>query len=124
MSNITAADVAKLRKSTGAGMMDCKKVLTEANGDMELVFSGLRPGEKIHEEMITSSDSFSTYVIGDYYSILPQTPVWNLEDYQSHFAAKPVPTGFRYNSGENENFLTVEELRKLIRIHVDPEFSV
>lgn len=79
---------------------------------------GIRPGEKIHEEMITSSDAFTTYDLGDYYVILPQVPVWDLAKFVEHFTAKPVPTEFSYNSGENETFLTVDELRELIAIHV------
>lgn len=99
--------------------------LAEAIGpDCEKPIVGIRPGEKIHEEMITRSDSFCTYIIGDYYVILPPSESKEREDYLKHINAKPVPKGFRYNSGENEHFLTVEELRKLIRDHVDPEFSV
>ncbi len=79
---------------------------------------GIRPGEKIHEEMITSSDSYSTVDLGTYYAILPQVPVWKLEDFYKHFNAKPVPQGFQYNSGTNEQFLTVEEMRNLIKQHV------
>jgi UDP-N-acetylglucosamine 4,6-dehydratase (inverting) len=79
---------------------------------------GIRPGEKIHEEMITSSDSFTTYDLGKYYVILPQTPNWKLADYIAHFGATPVPAGFNYTSGANEHFLTVEELRTLIAEHV------
>lgn len=79
---------------------------------------GIRPGEKIHEEMITSSDSFTTYDLGEYYVILPQTTHWKLEEYIAHFGATPVPAGFNYTSGANEHFLTVEELRALIAEHV------
>jgi UDP-N-acetylglucosamine 4,6-dehydratase len=85
---------------------------------------GIRPGEKVHEEMITSSDSFSTYDLGKYYSIIPQVPIWNLEDYKKHFKAKAVPIGFQFNSGENSDWVGVEELRKLIKENVDPNFSV
>lgn len=85
---------------------------------------GLRPGEKIHEEMITSSDSFYTYDLGKYYTILPSQHRWKLEDYKDHFGAKKVPTGFRYNSGENSDWVDVDELRDLIKNHVDPGFSV
>lgn len=80
---------------------------------------GIRPGEKIHEEMITSSDSFSTYDLGKYYVILPQAPNWDLEKYIQKFNAKLVPQGFNYTSGENEEFLNVDELRKLIADHVE-----
>jgi UDP-N-acetylglucosamine 4,6-dehydratase len=85
---------------------------------------GIRPGEKVHEEMITSSDSFTTYDLGKYYVILPQTPNWSVPDFIKKFAAKKVKEGFNYNSGENSEWLSVGELRKLITEHVDPEFTV
>jgi UDP-N-acetylglucosamine 4,6-dehydratase len=84
---------------------------------------GIRPGEKIHEEMITSSDSFTTYDLGRYYAILPQRPHWKLEDFMAHFNARKVPQGFNYNSGTNSEWLTVEELRALIREHVATELE-
>lgn len=85
---------------------------------------GIRPGEKVHEEMITPSDSFYTYDLGKYYTILPSTPKWKIEDYIIEFQAKKVPAGFAYNSGENTEWETVEGLRKLIVAHVDPTFKV
>ena len=85
---------------------------------------GIRPGEKIHEEMITSSDSFTTYDLGKYYAILPQTPAFDLKKYIKHFNAKAVEQGFNYNSGENEDWETVESLRELIKIYVDPNFTI
>jgi UDP-N-acetylglucosamine 4,6-dehydratase/5-epimerase len=85
---------------------------------------GIRPGEKIHEEMITSSDSLSTYDLGKYYAILPQLTNWNLGDYIKKFHAKPVTPGFQYNSGQNTEWIGVEELRKLIKEFVDPGFTV
>jgi UDP-N-acetylglucosamine 4,6-dehydratase (inverting) len=84
---------------------------------------GIRPGEKIHEEMITSSDSFSTYDLGKYFAILPQVQSWSLTDFIKHFNAVKVPDGFRYNSGENEEWLSVEDIRDLIRKHVDADFE-
>jgi UDP-N-acetylglucosamine 4,6-dehydratase/5-epimerase len=83
---------------------------------------GIRPGEKIHEEMITSSDSFFTYDLGKYYVIIPQTPNWKVDDFVKHFNAKKVPDGFAYDSGTNSEWETVESLQKLIREHVDPDF--
>ncbi|HAD96953.1 MAG TPA: UDP-N-acetylglucosamine 4,6-dehydratase (inverting), partial [Cryomorphaceae bacterium] len=80
-------------------------------------------GEKIHEEMITSSDSFFTYDCGKYYTILPQLPRFKLDEFISHFNAQKVEQGFKYNSGENHEWVTVEELRQLIREHVDPTFQ-
>jgi FlaA1/EpsC-like NDP-sugar epimerase len=84
---------------------------------------GIRPGEKIHEEMITASDSFYTYDLGEYYTILPATHKWDLNEFIDHFKATKVPLGFKYNSGENEDWETVESLRELIRLHVDQNFS-
>jgi len=85
---------------------------------------GIRPGEKIHEEMITPSDSFYTYDLGKYYTILPSTHKWKLDDFIKEFNAKPVPSNFSYNSGENEEWETIETLRSLIKEHVDTNFSV
>jgi UDP-N-acetylglucosamine 4,6-dehydratase len=84
---------------------------------------GIRPGEKIHEEMITSSDSFTTYDLGKYYVILPQVPNWNLAEYIAHFNANLVPQGFNYTSGENTEWETIESLRILIKEHVDSNFN-
>ncbi|WP_421947839.1 UDP-N-acetylglucosamine 4,6-dehydratase (inverting) [Phaeodactylibacter xiamenensis] len=85
---------------------------------------GIRPGEKIHEEMITSSDSYNTYDLGKYYTILPSRHKWVLSDYIAHFNAKKVELGFRYNSGENTEWETVESLRSLIKEYIDPTFEV
>ena len=85
---------------------------------------GIRPGEKIHEEMITSSDSYYTYDLGKYYTILPSTHKWNLEEFISKFGATKVKPGFQYNSAANEQWESVEDLRKLIIEHVDPSFTV
>jgi FlaA1/EpsC-like NDP-sugar epimerase len=84
---------------------------------------GIRPGEKMHEEMITASDSFYTYDLGRYYTIIPSNPRWNVEEFIEANKAKKVAQGFRYNSGENEEWETVESLRKLIKEHVDPTFD-
>lgn len=85
---------------------------------------GIRPGEKIHEEMITASDSFSTVDLGRYYAILPQVPKWNLIDFIKSFNAKKVDEGFTYNSGTNDDFLTVEQLRILVQKQCDPLLSL
>jgi len=95
--------------------------IAEAIGpDCEHPVIGIRPGEKIHEEMITSSDSFTTYDLGKYYVIVPQVPRWDLDAYINNFDAKLVESGFNYTSGANEEFLCVQELRELIDQHVDP----
>lgn len=84
---------------------------------------GIRPGEKIHEEMITSSDSFTTFDMGKYYVILPQLTNWNLEEFVLEFNAKKVETGFSYTSENNKEWETVESLRKLIKEHVSLDFE-
>ena len=83
---------------------------------------GIRPGEKVHEEMITSSDSFYTYDLGKYYVIIPATHKWKIDDFMTTFNAEKVSEGFSYNSGDNEEWETIESLRKLIIEHVDPNF--
>lgn len=85
---------------------------------------GIRPGEKVHEEMITTSDAFHTYDIGNYYTILPQIPIWKLEDFIKTYNARKVPEGFHYSSGENTEWETIEELRKKIKEFVDASFLV
>lgn len=98
--------------------------VAEAIGpDCEHKICGIRPGEKIHEEMITSSDSFSTYDLGKYYVILPQVPNWEMKEYIEKFKATLVPQGFNYTSGENTEWETVESLRSLIKEHLYPDFS-
>ena len=92
--------------------------------DCEHKVIGIRPGEKIHEEMITASDSFFTYNLGKYFVIVPQTPFWNIDDFISNFKAELVPNGFAYNSGTNTEWETVDSLRNLIKEHVDPNFQV
>ncbi len=76
---------------------------------------GIRPGEKIHEEMITQSDSFHTVDLGPYYAILSAAGGYTIDQYCQLMAARPVTPGFAYNSGSNEHFLTVDELRQLVR---------
>ncbi len=85
---------------------------------------GIRPGEKIHEEMITSSDSYTTYDLGKYYVILPQITEWDIISFIKNFNAQKVKPGFNYSSGLNDEWETVETLRKLIIEHVDRTFEI
>lgn len=84
---------------------------------------GIRPGEKIHEEMISSSDAYYTYDIGKYYVIIPQDPFWDVEKFIKDFDAKKVPEGFNYNSGTNVEWIGVEEIRTLVKEYIDPAFN-
>jgi UDP-N-acetylglucosamine 4,6-dehydratase/5-epimerase len=99
-------------------------VATAIAPECEQIEVGVRPGEKLHEEMITISDSYNTVDLGKYYAILPQHPNFNLEDYKKHFNAKNVHHEFSYSSGNNSNWETIESLRELVKIHVDPNFQV
>jgi UDP-N-acetylglucosamine 4,6-dehydratase (inverting) len=91
--------------------------------DTKVEIVGIRPGEKIHEEMITASDSFYTYDLGKYYTILPSVPNFKINDFITSFGAKKVQEGFNYDSGTNTEWETVESLRTLIKEHVDSNFE-
>ena len=75
---------------------------------------GVRPGEKIHEEMITASDSFNTVDLGRYYAILPSASDYSVESYCQQKGGERIPVGYAYESGTNPDFLTVDQLRTLI----------
>ncbi len=81
---------------------------------------GIRPGEKIHEEMITASDSPNTVDLGRYYAILPSGAEYTIEDYCARNRARRVAPGFAYDSSSNDEFLSVSQLRELISMHVEP----
>jgi UDP-N-acetylglucosamine 4,6-dehydratase (inverting) len=85
---------------------------------------GIRPGEKLHEEMITVSDAINTYDIGKYYVILPQVPVFDREEFVTHFNAQKVNSDFSYNSGDNNDWESIESLRLLVKEFVDPNFDL
>lgn len=89
--------------------------VAEAVGpECELRIIGIRPGEKIHEEMITASDSLNTVDLGPYYAILPSAGEFQPAEYAAKYGGKPVEPGFAYNSGTNPDFLSVDQLRALI----------
>jgi UDP-N-acetylglucosamine 4,6-dehydratase/5-epimerase len=99
-------------------------VATAIGPDCEQRLVGIRPGEKLHEEMITETDSLNTLETEKYYVITPSTPTWDVDDYLAAYNGQRVPEGFKYSSGTNTDWLTVEQLREQIRTHVDPAFSV
>jgi len=84
---------------------------------------GIRPGEKIHEEMITSSDSYYTVDLGNYFAILSGSGEHTVAGYAAKYGGVPVAPEFSYGSGTNDDFLSVEEIRALIRQHVDASFT-
>lgn len=92
--------------------------------ECKTVVVGIRPGEKLHEEMITETDSMQTYDCGKYYVIAPSVPFWKIEDWIKRFNAEKVPEGFKYNSGTNDIWVGFKEIRNLIVQHIDPSFKV
>ena len=91
--------------------------------DCKTEIVGIRPGEKLHEEMVTTTDALNTVELADYFVILPATPLWDVDAFMTEFNGTMCPEGFCYNSGSNSQWLSVEELRKLIVAHVDPNFT-
>ena len=85
---------------------------------------GIRPGEKLHEDLITESDSLNTVELDTCYVICPATARWTREEYAEKRNGALVPFGFTYNSGRNTEWLTVDDLRQQIVKHIDPTFSL
>ena len=84
---------------------------------------GIRPGEKLHEEMITETDALNSLEFRDYFVILPSIPLWDVDEFARAFGGSRCAPGFSYNSGANSEWLSVDQLRGLIRQHVDPSFE-
>jgi len=84
---------------------------------------GIRPGEKLHEEMITPSDADNAVELENSYVILPSTPSWGVEDFIAKHQAKRCSPRFHYHSGTNTEWLSVDQIRQLLRAHIDPTFQ-
>ncbi len=84
---------------------------------------GIRPGEKLHEEMITTTDAINTIEFKDYFVILPSMALWDVEQFTTHFNGHRCTDGFAYNSGTNIDWLSVEQLKDLINTHLNPEVN-
>jgi UDP-N-acetylglucosamine 4,6-dehydratase len=96
--------------------------LAQAIGpDCEHPVIGIRPGEKLHEEMITASDSFNTVDLGRYFAILPMAAKYSVDQYCERLGCPAVEPGYAYNSGTNPHFLTVEQLRAMIQHEMNVE---
>ena len=102
--------------------------VAEAIGpDCEKPVVGIRPGEKIHEEMVTETDALQTIATSTNYIIVPMLHQRDQDKVMAEYCAKHagerVPEGFSYNSGRNSEWLSVEQIRDLIKKHCDPSFS-
>lgn len=80
--------------------------------ECEIEIVGIRPGEKLHEAMITEDDARHTLEYDDYFVIQPEFPWWSAE-YKN--GGKSLPEGFTYVSNVNNQWLTVDELRELVK---------
>jgi len=85
---------------------------------------GIRPGEKLHEEMITETDALNSLEFEDYFVILPSMQLWDVNRYMETFNGKRCSDGFMYSSAANTEWLSVDDLRELIKEHVDSNFTV
>lgn len=100
-------------------------VATAIAPNLPQVEVGIRPGEKLHEEMITVTDALDTIDLGRYYVILPSVSFkHSREEFIRHHNAVPVPDGFHYSSDNNTEWETVETMRENIKKYVDPNFEV
>ena len=98
--------------------------VAEAIGpDCEKPVTGIRPGEKLHEEMITETDGLNSLEFDRHFVITPSTKLWDEDAYCERFKGRRCEFGFRYSSGNNTEWLTVDQIRQLIRDHVDPTFE-
>jgi len=104
-------------------------VATAIAPDCEQRIIGIRPGEKLHEEMITASDSFNTIELDQHYIICPTNLNYlgmTQDSYLKHYAkenAKKVPVGFSYNSGDNTDWISVEDIQDIVKKEVDANFQ-
>jgi UDP-N-acetylglucosamine 4,6-dehydratase len=83
---------------------------------------GIRPGEKLHEEMITATDALGTVEFDDYFVIRPSFHLWDVDRFvaeSGNGSGRMVADGFAYNSGTNDTFLTVGQIKELIGTDVE-----
>jgi len=89
--------------------------------DAKYKIIGIRPGEKLHEEMITETDALNSVEFEKYFVILPSTELWDINKFRKESnstVGEMCKFGFSYNSGTNKDFLTVNDLQGLIQNHI------
>ena len=96
-------------------IMDLAKSIGEK---CKIKILGIRPGEKIHEEMITINDSFNTIENSKHYIILPSLAEAKLNKYLNYYSAKKINKSFSYNSKDNKKFLSIKEIKNLIQKNI------
>ena len=85
----------------------------------KLRFKGIRPGEKIHEEMISYSESLNTVEYPNHYVMLPSFKDYSIDTYIKRNGGKKIKKQFSYTSDKNQNFLTINQLKKIIYQDLD-----
>ncbi|MDH4033942.1 MAG: UDP-N-acetylglucosamine 4,6-dehydratase (inverting), partial [candidate division Zixibacteria bacterium] len=85
---------------------------------------GIRPGEKLHEEMITETDAINSLEFEHYFVILPSMNLWDVPKYMETFKGRRCAAGFSYSSGTNDRWLSVDQLRRLIKADIDPTLAI
>ncbi len=95
-------------------IIDLAKAINPKN---KIKISGIRAGEKIHEQMISSSDSYSTLELDNFYAILPQGNLNLINKFKKKNKSNMVKPGFEYSSDKNGSYLSLNELKKIIKEH-------
>jgi UDP-N-acetylglucosamine 4,6-dehydratase/5-epimerase len=96
-------------KVPSMNIMDLVKAVAPGCATKEI---GIRPGEKVHEVLVSEDEARHTLELEDMYVIEPDHPWWQVENWEG---AKPLPDGFRYTSDTNSHWLSVEDLRILVK---------
>lgn len=100
-------------KNESYNVVDLATAISETTPQKEV---GIRVGEKIHEVMITTEDSLTTYDFGEYYVIYPTLDFYKIdEDKIAKNGGIKIDRGFEYHSGNNSEWLSVEQMRTLLR---------
>lgn len=95
-------------------IMDLAKVIAP---DCEVQYIGIRPGEKLHEALVSDDEARHTLELDDMHIIQPVHPWWGADKWAG---AQPVPDGFRFTSDTNTRWLSVEELQGMVEVSVNP----
>ena len=104
-----------IKKIPSMNILDIAKAVSN-NAQIEII--GIRPGEKLHEQMISEEDAFYTYEYNDYYKVLPAINDWFLDNKRIKSGIQ-VPNDFKYSSETNKEWMKIEELKNWINYKYD-----